>query len=508
MYRAVGWFILFLGLTVLSFSSYAANRLVLNQRMTMPVLKPDEFKQMSARYDAQGVHHVRMQQYYQGIPILGGNMIVHYLHHKTWMNGVIYQNLASELGEQPSAYVSNQTQVLDKIKGMYRQYPLVDEAIHPVIYIDDEHLAHWAYQVELWVQPTDAIPRHPTVIVDALSFDELLAWDKVKTVRSYVKGQGYGGNLNTGLIHYGVDKPALPLTRDAATGRCYLDNYRVTVFDMAGGYGPQGSPAAFACPTASDVYWTGKGGDGYDKVNEAFSPSNDALYIGQVIRDLYVTWYGVEPLGRGLTITPLIMRVHYGQQYENAFWDGSQMTFGDGGHTFYPLVSLSIGAHEISHGFTEHHSDLAYVGQSGGINESFSDMASQAAQFYVDGMNNWLIGAEVIKEKGVNLALRYMDRPSLDGYSIERANEYRRGMDVHHSSGVFNRLFYLMTQKKGFNTRTAFQVMVKANMDYWVPHSTFQDAACGVIWAAMDLDFPIEPISEAFNTIAIETKQC
>lgn len=508
-YQTAGLGILFLGLSSLCLVSYGANRLVLNQRADPALLlERHEFKQTNERHDTLGIRHVRMQQYYKGIPIVGGNVIVHEQRNKTWMNGAIYQSLASELGEKPPEYAVNQAQALDKIKDLYQEQSIVNDAIHRVIYIDDEHLAHWAYQVELWIQPSDAIPRHPVFIVDALSFDELLAWDEIKTLRSSVQGEGYGGNSKTGLIHYGLDKPSLPLTRDAVSGRCYLDNYRVTVVDMEGGYGPQGTPVSFACPMMSERYWTGKAGDGYDQINEAYSPSNDALYIGQVIRDLYVNWYGVEPLSRALTITPLIMRVHYGKQYENAFWDGAQMTFGDGGHLFHPLVSLSIGAHEISHGFTEHHSNLAYVGQSGGLNESFSDMASQAAQFYVEGINDWLIGAEVVKEKGAHLALRYMDRPSLDGYSIERANEYRKGMDVHHSSGVFNRLFYLMAKKRGFNTRTAFQVMLKANMDYWVPHSTFQDAACGVLWAAMDLELPTKPIVDAFDAIAIETKAC
>ena len=73
------------------------------------------------------------------------------------------------------------------------------------------------------------------------------------------------------------------------------------------------------------------------------------------------------------------MLVHYGKNLDNAFWNGSFVHFGDGGKTFYPTVGLDISSHEISHGFTQQHSGLIYKGQSGGLNESFSDMAGEAA---------------------------------------------------------------------------------------------------------------------------------
>ncbi len=91
------------------------------------------------------------------------------------------------------------------------------------------------------------------------------------------------------------------------------------------------------------------------------------------------------------------MRVHYGRGYENAFWDGRQMTFGDGKNYFYPLVSLDVVSHEVSHGFTEQNSGLIYANQSGGINESFSDIAGEAAEFYNSGKNDWLVGETIFK---------------------------------------------------------------------------------------------------------------
>ena len=123
---------------------------------------------------------------------------------------------------------------------------------------------------------------------------------------------------------------------------------------------------SFTCPTS--------GGDG---INGAYSPINDAHFFGGVIDGMYRGWFGVAPLS-----FQLVMRVHYGRSYENAFWNGTAMYFGDGASYFYPLVSLDVTSHEISHGFTEQHSSLQYSGQSGGINEAFSDMAGEAAEYY------------------------------------------------------------------------------------------------------------------------------
>src|SRR3546814_12024257 len=90
------------------------------------------------------------------------------------------------------------------------------------------------------------------------------------------------------------------------------------------------------------------------------------------------------------------MKVHYSNSYENAFWDGSSMTFGDGASTFYPLVSLDVSSHEVSHGYPEQNSGLNYSVQSGGINEAFSDMAGEAAEYYFyDGSNDLRVGPPI-----------------------------------------------------------------------------------------------------------------
>jgi Zn-dependent metalloprotease len=193
------------------------------------------------------------------------------------------------------------------------------------------------------------------------------------------------------------------------------------------------------------------------------------------------------------------MRVHYGTNYQNAFWNGSSMTFGDGGSTFYPLVSLDVSAHEVSHGFTEQNSDLTYSGQSGGINEAFSDMAGEAAEAYNFGSNDFLVGADIYKSSSG--ALRYMDNPPQDGISIDHTSDYYGGLDVHYSSGVYNKAFYLLATTSGWSTQTAFQAFARANQLYWTSSTTFNQGVCGVVDAANDLGFNTADVDAAFAAV-------
>ena len=99
------------------------------------------------------------------------------------------------------------------------------------------------------------------------------------------------------------------------------------------------------------------------------------------------------------------------------------MNFGDGASYFYPLTSLDVTSHEISHGFTEQNSNLQYSGQSGGMNEAFSDMAGEAAEYFDRGHNDWLVGAEIIKN---GTALRWMCTPTQDGHLHVQLRRLRR----------------------------------------------------------------------------------
>ena len=176
------------------------------------------------------------------------------------------------------------------------------------------------------------------------------------------------------------------------------------------------------------------------------------------------------------------------------------MTFGDGGNIFYPMVSLDLSAHEVSHGFTEKNSNLVYSGMSGAMNEAFSDMAGEAAEYYLRGSNDFRVGAQIVKGQG---AMRYMDQPSSDGQSIDNASNYSENLDVHYSSGVYNKAFFLLARTSGWNTKKAFQVFARANQLYWTSSSSFDQGACGVEIAASDLGLVTGDVTMAFSGVGV-----
>jgi vibriolysin len=331
-----------------------------------------------------------------------------------------------------------------------------------------------------------ATPSRPTAFLDANSGKVLSSWEGLTTKDA----RGPGGNEKTGRYLYGTDFSPMVVTDDCQMSTDNVDTINLN-HDTSG----------------SDTYTFETCGDDpenlFKEINGAYSPINDAHFFGNVVFDMYADWYDTAPL-----TFKLKMRVHYSNNYENAFWDGQQMTFGDGANRFYPLVSLDVASHEVSHGFTEQNSGLIYSKQSGGMNESFSDIAGEAAEFYNnqdhgDG-NDWLVGETIFKGES-GQALRYFEEPERDGRSIGHASKYTDGMDVHYSSGVFNRAFFLLANSPGWDTRKAFDAFVLANQVYWTPDSTFDKGGCGVKLAATDLGYSSEDVNNAFDTVGVDS---
>ena len=112
-------------------------------------------------------------------------------------------------------------------------------------------------------------------------------------------------------------------------------------------------------------------------------------------------------------------------------------------------------------------------------------MGGEATEYYWKGTNDFLVGQEIFKAPPVGL--RYMCNPTQDGGSIDSAANYTSSLDVHYSSGVYNKAFCTLAKTSGWNTPTAFKVFARANALYWTPSSTFVSGACGMLTAATDL---------------------
>ncbi|MFC4035551.1 M4 family metallopeptidase [Streptomyces polygonati] len=181
--------------------------------------------------------------------------------------------------------------------------------------------------------------------------------------------------------------------------------------------------------------------------------------------ETYLKAYGRHSIdGKDL---PLVASVHYLQGYNNAFWNGEQMVFGDGdGKIFLDFtIPVDVIGHELTHGVTQYTANLDYYGQSGALNESVSDVFGSLIKQYALGQSadqaDWLIGAGLLAP-GVNgQALRSMKEPGT-AYDDDRLGKdpqpatmagYVKGSQdnggVHINSGIPNHAFYLLATALG-----------------------------------------------------------
>jgi len=467
-------------------------------------------KQISHDTDFNQSQHIHLVQLYKGYPVWSGHVMMHIVHGIQTMNGLVYQDLETDLQSAP-AYLFSEPQFQKALEQAIQIYQkktgivshITQSTTDMIIYLDKNNIAHWGFLIHFLATVNRAAPVKPAYILDAITLHVYQEWNEIKTIKNETTIGGFGGNLKIGKIIY----DELNAERDPHTKMCYLENKDVVVKDANH---DEEEAIHFLCDRKNkshgNVYWDAD----KDAINGAYSPGNDALYVGKVVKNLYQDWYGIPVLSKKDEVLKMVVHM----PIDNAYWDGEQMTFGDGVSDFYPLVSIGVAAHEISHGFTEHHSGLIYAGESGGINESFSDMAVIAAKVYAKQPNHWQIGEEITK--GKNKPLRYIDEPTKDcdgrqpgdQCSINNIEDYNDNVEAHYSSGIFNKLFYLLSNSPGWDVKKAFDVMVHANRYYWTPTSTFQEAACGVIHAAEDYQYPISPVKHAIHEVKIDVDSC
>ncbi len=434
--------------------------------------------------DFNGVTHYRYQQTYKGIPVWGMQTIISKgsSNKVKKLHGSFVVGSPGDVGSIP-AKLDPQGALRERQEAHKKNNPGAiwnyrNEQYGTFIYLDKKDKAHLCYVVSFFTDTDRGNPSQPIFFIDAKNGKVLDSYDMLR-----YQGVGPGGNLKIGYYYYGTNYPPFCVTEAGST--CTMNCTDVKTVDL--NHGTSGStPFSFTCYENT-----------HEEINGAYCPLNDAQYFGQVVFDTYLNWYGVPVLPFQLTL-----RCHYSYDYENAFWDGSTMTFGDGYTTFYPLVSLDVVAHEVSHGFTEYNSGLIYAGQSGGISESFSDAAGEACEYYMRGSNDFMCGYDIFKDP--TGALRYLYDPPLDGYSIDHVDDYYEGMDVHFSCGIFNKAFYLIAASSGWNTHMAFDIFVKANQDYWIPDSTFVQGAEAVMDAAVDYGYSCQDVVDAFAVVGID----
>jgi Zn-dependent metalloprotease len=415
--------------------------------------------------------HVRMSQTHDGVKVWGADVVVHTQGDQVArVAGTRVSSLggfdtrasiddASALVTAKSDYGKLVTQPRTDIK--YKQ-----ESAELVILPMKGSDARLAYHVVLNVDPQGgAGPGRWNYFIDAKTGSILSQFNAVDTV--FAQGSGPGGNEKVSRQW----TSQLDVKKDGAN--FIMDTPRLQTLDM------QQQESGGVIASSADLN------------NFPDAPVNDAHGASEFQLDM-LTGFGFNSIdNNGFK---LISRVHFGVKFENAFWDGTQMTYGDGDTTFFPLSGdLDVGAHEISHGFTEFHSNLIYDNESGGMNESFSDINGALISFHLNGdAGEFDIGRDIFKG---DEALRFMCNPPQDGISIDDFNNYDDSLDVHFSSGIMNKAFCQAAQQLGGGTATqastfrAGAAWYHANDAFWTQSSTFKEGCQGVLDAARDLGF-------------------
>ena len=371
--------------------------------------------------DADGSEHVRLARRFQGLRVIGGDLVVHS------GRGGAFLSTSQSLSREPRVDLRAQRSAGDAAAAALARYSayVASEAPELVVYARGE-LPRLAWDVRLGGALADGTPSRLHVIVDAQSGVLLDAWDAIQTAPAV----GSGESLFAGAVSLNTTK---------TLGRYTLtDGTRGGAATVDMNNGSFGKGKRFV---DTDNLW----GDGSTANRQ--SAAVDANYGAAVTWDYFKNVHGRSGIandGQGAN-----SRVHYGSNYANAFWDDGCfcMTYGDGNASIYPLVSLDVAGHEMSHGVTSRTAGLIYSGESGGLNEATSDIFGTMVEYYANNANDagdYLIGEKIYKTPGDYL--RSMIRPSIDGASSDCWFSGVGSLDVHYSSGVANHFYFLLAE--------------------------------------------------------------
>lgn len=456
-------------------------------------------------------HFINLKQKRDGLDVIGGKITVRI------DNGVV--TTVANYFEPNIPVITKPTLSPEEAETIARRNEGITEKAARVTLV----VFHWegkfslTYRIDFPFNPSPKPSRY-RVYIDAHNGDTILVENRVMHEGSAV-GSGFG-----------VDGKLKSFDTYEKGGTFYLGNYPETnrkslIIRTYTTNNTKTLPGKIL--TDTNNYWEDPAGV-------------DAHFYGNFVFDFYknnfsnFSWF----VGSGFdTSNGLLSSVHYGTAYDNAFWNGTQMVYGDGGQTFFPLSgALDVVAHEITHGVTEAINNLIYSQESGALNESWSDVMGMFASIdYGDDLPYWL-AEEIMKiaktpGKEAYYALRRMDDPPFrtDSYSENDYNpkdalnswgqpehtseqyhaQSRPWTDyggVHINSGIPNKAAYLITTDTRVGAEKAKQIYYYA-MFYLSPNSQFADARDAVEQAAIDLygrGTELAAVQAAFNAVGIK----
>ncbi|MBN8207587.1 peptidase M4 family protein [Bacillus sp. NTK071] len=332
------------------------------------------------------------------------------------------------------------------------------EKSEKVVYQKDNNY-YMTYKVQL--QFIDPYPANWQIFVDARDGSIVDSYNAVTEEATTGHGTGVLGDnksLNTYYSNgtYYLYDTTKPMTGVIETRKAFLGNF------LPGNYSTDKDNAFTDTSQGADV---------------------DANYYAGTVYDYYYNTHGRNSFDdNGATIRST---VHYGSNYNNAFWNGSQMVYGDGdGKVFAPLSGAQdVVAHEITHAVTERTAGLKYQDQSGALNESMSDVFG----YFVEP-EDFLLGEDVYTPNKSGDALRSLSNPEAYGQPSHMDDYYNTTSDnggVHTNSGIPNKAAYLTIQSIGKSK--AEQIYYRALSVYLTPTSNFSEARAALLQATTDL---------------------
>ncbi|MER5911504.1 M4 family metallopeptidase [Streptomyces sp. NPDC001982] len=376
--------------------------------------------------DADGTLHTRYERTYDGLPVLGGDLVVDAATSGATKSVIRATNAAIKV----ASLIPAVTKAAAERQAVQRAHALGGTKSSA----DSSRKVIWAasgkpvlaYETVIGGFQDDGTPNQLHVITDAATGKELYRYQGVRT--------GIGNTQYSGQVTLTTTQSGSNYTlTDGARGGHKTYNLN---------HGSSGTGTLFS--QTSDTWGNGT-------TSNAATAGADAHYGAAETWDFYKNTFnrsGIRNDGVGA-----YSRTHYGNSYVNAFWDDGCfcMTYGDGSGNADPLTSLDVAGHEMSHGVTSNTADLNYSGESGGLNEATSDIFGTGVEFYANNssdVGDYLIG-EKIDINGDGTPLRYMDKPSKDGASKDSWYSGIGSVDVHYSSGPANHFFYLLSEGSG-----------------------------------------------------------
>ncbi|WP_211245917.1 M4 family metallopeptidase [Actinomadura oligospora] len=388
---------------------------------------------------------VRFDRSYKGLPVYGGDLVVHL------KPGGSYKDINTNTRETPTVptapYVSaKQAQATSRgqVKGT------VTSAEAPKLAIwNFGRSSQLVWETVVRGTKTDQTPTVLHVLVDARKGKVVTKRDEVSSFLSPAQAAKLAktqkAKASEGILTAGTGNSiysgsvSIDLTQSGSTW---------SMKDPSHGNGTT-TNLNHATSGTGTIFSNSTGTFGNGTTSDAASAGVDAHYGAASTFDYFKNVHGRSGIfGNGAGVPS---RTHYGNAYVNAFWDGTQMTYGDGSGNAKPLVEIDVAGHEMSHGVSGALTGWDETGETGGMNEGTSDIFGSMVEFYANNAKDtpdYTMG-ELIDINGDGTPLRYMYNPSLDGASPNCWTSSNGGLDPHYSLGPLTHWFFLLAVGSG-----------------------------------------------------------